>query len=504
MVPNQVPGVITAIQVSGPASMVVGTTAQASAFAIQQGNILVGVVGDTPVATTFTWSSSNESRATVDANGLITAVAAGAVVITATAQGISGSCSFDVVTPTPTLVSLTITPDSPTVNISTTQQFSASALWDDGSTNVPPLTWDKTAGDGSIAATGIYTALGTAGTATIRVRDTDTLGISDTTGITISDPGGPVPIFSVDWNDYADIDAVADAWSGTGPFSRNLGGWPAPNGLAPYFSDYRREAYSLEADTTYGKALKCPILGRDLYAIPITTSGSTPTFRVTANLPASYPKLWQSRTFRYGKQSDRPVGGTSVGFTTVGDGTSHSYKQMMDRYAPKNAHSSDQMRVTYQNTAQMFADFHATNSAGATETKLSQYPNPNAGVVRNFSFPTTATNDEDGWFQVLTYFNRISSTEEVLGLAIRKTHKLDGTPLAATQGTAGEWRWTFWRYTNIPGSGAAGGIDFISHGLNTNSSFPHTQHVFLGPWEAIDASQYADPYGILALTGVTP
>lgn len=498
-VPNQQSGTITRIEVAGPSSMVVGTTAQATATAIQAGNTLVGVDGDQPVTATFTWASSNDAFATVSASGLITAVSAGAVIITATAQGLTGACAFSVVNPTPTLTSLTISPDAPTVNISTTQQFVASAVWSDGSTNVPALTWDITAGGGSITAGGVLTAPSSAGSVTVRVRDTDSLTISDTTTVTVSDPGGPTPLFSANWNDYANIDAVATAWDGTGPFSRNLSAYA---GFATYFSDHRREAYELVADVTYGKALKCPILGRDLYPITITTSGSTPTWRITINLGATYPKLWTSRTFRFGKQSDRPVGGTSVGFTTVGDGPSSSYKFLQDQYANQGAHTSTQMRMTFQNTNAFFTDFHTPS--GDVETKLSMYPNPNGGTIRSFNFPTTATNDEDGWFRVYVYFNRISATEEVVGAAIRKTHKLDGTALATTQGTAGEYRWAFWRLSSIPGAGAASGINAVNLGLNTNSSFPHTQHVFLGPIEVYDASQYADPYGLLALFGVTP
>lgn len=60
-----------------------------------QGNVLTG--------RTFTWASLNPSVATVDSNGLVTSVAPGSAVITATTGGVTGSANVTVnppVTPT--------------------------------------------------------------------------------------------------------------------------------------------------------------------------------------------------------------------------------------------------------------------------------------------------------------------------------------------------------------------------------------------------------------------
>ena len=71
------------------ASIVVGANQQLTATTRDAaGNVLAGRV--------VTWGSSNASKATVDASGLVTAVAAGTAIITATSEGKSGSAQITV------------------------------------------------------------------------------------------------------------------------------------------------------------------------------------------------------------------------------------------------------------------------------------------------------------------------------------------------------------------------------------------------------------------------
>ena len=57
------------------------------------------VIPDNATNKTVTWKSSNNSIATVDSNGKVKAVAAGSAIITATADGISSTCSVTVTVP---------------------------------------------------------------------------------------------------------------------------------------------------------------------------------------------------------------------------------------------------------------------------------------------------------------------------------------------------------------------------------------------------------------------
>jgi Big-like domain-containing protein len=71
------------------ASLVAGTTQQLTVVTRDaSNNVLAGRV--------VTWASSNQSKATVDANGLVTAVGAGTTVVTATSEGKSGASQITV------------------------------------------------------------------------------------------------------------------------------------------------------------------------------------------------------------------------------------------------------------------------------------------------------------------------------------------------------------------------------------------------------------------------
>jgi hypothetical protein len=508
LIPVQTPGVITEVQVIGPASMVVGTTAQASASAIQRGNSQLGVDGDQPVTATFTWTSSNEARATVDANGLISAVSTGAVAITATVGGVAGSCSFDVVSPTPTLLSLTISPDAPTLNISTTQQFTASALWDDDSTNVPPLTWDKTAGDGSIDSVGIYTALGTAGTATIRVRDTDTLGISDTTGITISDPGGPVPMLSVDWNNYATKAAVLAASDGTDAFAQILTGYSnkyRTTYIAEFGSDVgaHEDAFDLVADATFGKALVAEQWGRDEFTslVPVDSGNSCPSPRIQWVLPTVQSLHWSRRYIRLGVATDHPSG--IRGWTNVNDGSA-SYKMLGDEYDRPFQNVAGQPQKSIQcrgiQETNRFMFWNPDQSSPFTETLISSTVWRQSG-----GSPFNLT-----WYEVVKYFKRISDYKIYQGIFARKCNYRDGTPLSAPTTstpasyaalTEGDWRGLVLRYQDVTNTYLAPtGIKRIGWGYNMNGRIDYTQKMFYGPVTVYDG--YADPLGLLSRFGV--
>jgi uncharacterized protein YjdB len=68
------------------------------------------------------WSSSNSSVASVDANGEVTASAAGAAIITATSEGITGNAAINVTVPV--VASLAIQPRSATIQRGSTLQLS--------------------------------------------------------------------------------------------------------------------------------------------------------------------------------------------------------------------------------------------------------------------------------------------------------------------------------------------------------------------------------------------
>src|SRR6478736_4168426 len=128
-----------------------------------------------------TWKSASTAVATVDVNGLVTAVAPGSSNGSASIGGITGSTTLTVTAPT--ISSISITPVDLTLAIGINQQFTATATYSDGSSQdlASGVTWSSSSSSVvSINGSGVATTAG-AGQTTI----TATVGsLSDTTTLT--------------------------------------------------------------------------------------------------------------------------------------------------------------------------------------------------------------------------------------------------------------------------------------------------------------------------------
>ncbi|HYL94376.1 MAG TPA: Ig-like domain-containing protein [Terriglobales bacterium] len=116
------------------------------------------------------WASSFGSIATVDVSGVATGMSAGSTTISASLGGITGSTSLTVTAPT--ISSIVITPDGLTLGIGIGEQYTATAIYSDGSTQdlVSGVTWSSSAtGVATINSSGLATTVG-AGTATITAK----------------------------------------------------------------------------------------------------------------------------------------------------------------------------------------------------------------------------------------------------------------------------------------------------------------------------------------------
>ena len=134
---------------------------------------------------TVSWTSDNEEVATVDENGLVTAVSAGEANITATAVDGSGVTATCKVTVTPKLVTSVILDESElTIEKNFTEQLTATVAPDDAD-NLS-LTWTS---DNEEVATvdenGLVTAVGE-GTATITATANDGSGVSASCVVTVT------------------------------------------------------------------------------------------------------------------------------------------------------------------------------------------------------------------------------------------------------------------------------------------------------------------------------
>jgi uncharacterized protein YjdB len=129
-----------------------------------------------------TWSSSAASTATVDVNGMVKGVAAGSATITATLNNTSQSVTVTVTAPS--IAAISVTPEGLTLPIGISQQFTATAIYSDGSSQdlVSGVSWTSSSTTvATIDGTGLAAIL-SAGTTTI----TATVGaLSDSTIVTV-------------------------------------------------------------------------------------------------------------------------------------------------------------------------------------------------------------------------------------------------------------------------------------------------------------------------------
>ena len=167
---------VASVQVSpGTATLnSLGATTQLSASA-------TSTSGASVPGTVFTWVSSNPSAATVDSNGLVTAVANGTATVTATASGATASGSANV-TVAQTAASIAVTSPTGTVTAGQTLQLSAT-VQDAGGTALatPNLAWASS--DEAIAtvdATGLVSGL-RSGPVVITASQDGASGTSDLT-----------------------------------------------------------------------------------------------------------------------------------------------------------------------------------------------------------------------------------------------------------------------------------------------------------------------------------
>src|SRR5882757_349260 len=118
------------------------------------------------ITASVTWSSSATNVASINntagSNGIATAVSAGSATITASSGALSGSTTLNVTSTT--LVSIGVTPAIPTIAKGTTQQFMATGVYSDNTTQnlTNTVTWHAV----NPAVASITTAIGSGGLAT--------------------------------------------------------------------------------------------------------------------------------------------------------------------------------------------------------------------------------------------------------------------------------------------------------------------------------------------------
>ncbi len=109
-------------------SVLVGSTQQFTAIGTYSDNSTRDLMGSA------TWNSSNPNAASISSTGLASGLAVGSTTISATVLSVTGSTTLTVTVSPPVLQSISVTPANPSVAIGQNQQFVATGLYSDGST----------------------------------------------------------------------------------------------------------------------------------------------------------------------------------------------------------------------------------------------------------------------------------------------------------------------------------------------------------------------------------
>jgi hypothetical protein len=144
-----------------PAALNIGDTQQFIVMGTYSDGSVIDLTGFIP------YLSSNTSVATIDATGIATGVSAGSTTISAylgnvTSNGVTLNVTSGVVGPT--LVSIAVTPGSSSVEVSMTQQFTATGTYSDSTTAdiSSQVTWaSNNTGVATIDSTGLATGVET-------------------------------------------------------------------------------------------------------------------------------------------------------------------------------------------------------------------------------------------------------------------------------------------------------------------------------------------------------
>lgn len=198
-----------------PVTGVTLNQAELSLYTGESKTLTATVQPDSATNKNVTWESSNKSVATVDANGLVTAVSAGTATITVTTEdgNKTATCAVTVAAATVPVTGVTLNKTSTSLYVGDTETLTATVAPDNATNKA--VTW--TSSDSTVATVdqnGVVTALAR-GTAVITATAADGSGANATCTVTVSrySSGGGSSSSSTSLSDRA-IDDIQDARPG--------------------------------------------------------------------------------------------------------------------------------------------------------------------------------------------------------------------------------------------------------------------------------------------------
>lgn len=260
-------------------TLIAGTTKQFKATGFDMDSTIVSI---TPA-----WSVTGTGNS-VDTNGLFTAGPnTGIYTITAAAGSVTGT-AIAKVTPVPVLARLEISPDTVTVPLNASQQFTAKAYdqFDSVMSPQPAITWSTTGAGNMISAIGVFTAGTNIGTHTVTATaDTISSTAVVTTGYACTVNNKHEAESSSNYASGPYLETCTDVGGGQNFAGLNTGKWFAYNTLnVPVAGKYR---ISLRVLSTAAASVKIGHSGYTFGIISIpSTGGVWKTVSDTITLPA--------------------------------------------------------------------------------------------------------------------------------------------------------------------------------------------------------------------------
>jgi hypothetical protein len=234
--------VLTSVVVTpGNATVLVGGTEQFTATA-NYSNGSSGIVTSSAI-----WASGDTSVATVSA-GLATGVALGNTSITATYGGYSGSAKLNVISGQGAVVSIIVLPESASIAVGQSQQFTATAtyengssgditseaIWESGNVSVSTISAGNATGVG-VGTTGVTAEYGnvTSNTATLTVGPAVITGITINTGGSVEVCGTKQITAIATYSDGSSRDVTSEVtWSSSDPGKATIDATGLATGIA--------------------------------------------------------------------------------------------------------------------------------------------------------------------------------------------------------------------------------------------------------------------------------
>ena len=301
--------VVSTVSVSPlEATIEVGATQQFAAMAMTSDGMEIPDVE-------FTWSSSDDMVATVDANGLATGVGMGEAMITATTDGVSGTATLTVTEPPPPpppmVATVTVNPSSASIEEGETRRFSATAHTSDNSELTgKTFTWsssDETVA--TISVTGLARGLDAGSTTISATVD----GVSGTATLRVTEPPPPPPV----------VDRVA-----VSPSSRSIEEGETQRFTATAYDSNNMEitgkTFTWTSSNTSVATISTTGLARARNAgsttITAEVDGKSGTASLTVTEPPPPPPMLRSRTASISGTSSYPSTAGSVTFEEVSGG----------------------------------------------------------------------------------------------------------------------------------------------------------------------------------------